>query len=142
MNGQPLHARFRQKSAVVDQNDIFVPTFNATETLRFHASLRMPHTEGMQCRVDEVLKCMGLWKCRHTQVGIEGYQRSVTLVICKKGMHFPCQHLANVQQYQMAVAIWSFFSKCLYKLKSVCLSKLGVSRSMLDYKPSLAYPTS
>lgn len=57
--------------AFVAQEDVFVPTFTADETLRFYARMLMHQTATQQLEesINEVLECMGLCKCRHTQVG-------------------------------------------------------------------------
>ena len=93
MNGAPVGRRFRRVSAMVNQDDLFVPTMTALETLTFHANLRIPRAasgkkgmeaaasatsasgvpaltkEGMDDRMRSVLETMGLWRARHTQVG-------------------------------------------------------------------------
>ena len=40
MNGAPLAERFKQRSAYVAQEELFMPTLNAWETLEFQAFLR------------------------------------------------------------------------------------------------------
>jgi len=83
MNGAPVGRRFRRVSAMVNQDDLFVPTMTALETLTFHANLRIPRKSGgkegsdvaaltkdeMHARMQSVLETMGLWRARHTQVG-------------------------------------------------------------------------
>ena len=94
MNGAPIGRRFRRVSAMVNQDDLFVPTMTALETLTFHANLRIPRASGaaaaatknaasagsasasaaltkdeMDGRMQSVLETMGLWRARHTQVG-------------------------------------------------------------------------
>lgn len=70
MNGAPLGQRFRRSSAYVAQEDVFVPTLSAWETLKFHASMRTargtPKAEIKQ-RMINVLTVMGLWRVRNTQ---------------------------------------------------------------------------
>ena len=72
MNGRPLGVQFKRNSAYVAQEDCFVPTMSANETLVFTATLTLPKSvtpeERMQ-RIEEVLRIMGLWRSRETQVG-------------------------------------------------------------------------
>jgi ABC-type multidrug transport system ATPase subunit len=71
MNGRSIGKRFKRVSAYVSQEDVFVPTMSAWETLRFHASLRLGNslTATEQCdRMTDVLKIMGLWRSKDTQV--------------------------------------------------------------------------
>ena len=54
------------------QEDVFVPTLCALETVQFAAQLRLPGaaTPGYRStRVKQVMKVMGLWRSRNTQVG-------------------------------------------------------------------------
>jgi ABC-type multidrug transport system ATPase subunit len=71
MNGRPLGVQFKRNSAYVAQEDCFVPTMSAWETLKFTATLTLPKAispaEAGQ-RISEVLKIMGLWRSRDTQV--------------------------------------------------------------------------
>eukprot|EP00884_Botryococcus_braunii_P017815 jgi/Botrbrau1/4717/Bobra.0218s0033.2 len=72
MNGRPVGKRFRRLSAYVSQEDVFVPTMSAWETLTFHAALRLGNSLSKQEKVDrmsDVLRIMGLWRSRDTQVG-------------------------------------------------------------------------
>ena len=53
------------------QEDVFVPTLCALETVQFAAQLRLPGsaTAGYRStRVKQVMKVMGLWRSRNTQV--------------------------------------------------------------------------
>jgi ABC-type multidrug transport system ATPase subunit len=71
MNGRPCGILFRRISAYVAQEDVFVPTMTAWETLSFHATLTLPkainHDERTK-RIVDVLQIMGLSRCRNTQV--------------------------------------------------------------------------
>lgn len=70
MNGRPLGVQFKRNSAYVAQEDCFVPTMSAWETLSFTATLTLPKAispEERQTRISEVLKIMGLWRSRDTQ---------------------------------------------------------------------------
>ncbi|BDA42962.1 ABC transporter G family member 22 [Coccomyxa sp. Obi] len=72
MNGRPLGVQFKRNSAYVAQEDCFVPTMSAWETLNFTATLTLPKAispEERRTRITEVLKIMGLWRSRDTQVG-------------------------------------------------------------------------
>jgi ABC-type multidrug transport system ATPase subunit len=71
MNGRPVGKRFRRLSAYVSQEDVFVPTMSAWETLTFHAALRLGNSLSKEEKVDrmsDVLRIMGLWRSRDTQV--------------------------------------------------------------------------
>ena len=70
MNGRPLGVQFKRNSAYVAQEDCFVPTMSAWETLKFTATLTLPKVIGPReraQRIEEVLKIMGLWRSRDTQ---------------------------------------------------------------------------
>jgi ATP-binding cassette subfamily G (WHITE) protein 2 len=72
MNGRPCGTLFKRISAYVAQEDVFVPTMTATETLVFHATLTLPSavdSTEREARIADVLRLMGLWRARHTQVG-------------------------------------------------------------------------
>eukprot|EP00884_Botryococcus_braunii_P015425 jgi/Botrbrau1/2566/Bobra.0079s0051.1 len=72
MNGRPCGVLFRRISAYVAQEDVFVPTMTAWETLIFHATLTLPkaiNNEERTKRMVDVLQIMGLSRSRHTQVG-------------------------------------------------------------------------
>lgn len=71
MNGRPLGQKFKRVSAYVSQEDVFVPTMSAWETLLFHARLRTDKkltTAEMEERMEEVLTVMGLQRVKHTVV--------------------------------------------------------------------------
>ena len=71
MNGRPLGVQFKRNSAYVAQEDCFVPTMSAMETLSFTATLTLPKSVTVQERTDrieEVLRIMGLYRSRDTQV--------------------------------------------------------------------------
>jgi ABC-type multidrug transport system ATPase subunit len=70
MNGAPLGSTFKKCSAYVAQEDVFVPTLSAWETLHFHAILRTPEgipKEEIRQRINDVLTVMGLGRVRNTQ---------------------------------------------------------------------------
>ena len=118
MNGRPCGTLFKRISAYVAQEDVFVPTMTAWETLVFHATLTLPKVslekkervlgvvsfffppstskepqkliippthkkkkkrhhhqsnavdaEERKARIEDVLRIMGLWRSRFTQVG-------------------------------------------------------------------------
>ncbi|KAK9834135.1 hypothetical protein WJX81_001128 [Elliptochloris bilobata] len=72
VNGRPVDAAFRRHSAYVPQEDAFVPTLSAWETLEFHAWLRSPQgtsAEEVHARMHDALAVMGLWRVRNTPVG-------------------------------------------------------------------------
>lgn len=71
MNGRPLGVQFKRNSAYVAQEDCFVPTMSAVETLNFTATLTLPKSvtvEERNDRIEEVLRIMGLYRSRDTQV--------------------------------------------------------------------------
>ncbi|KAK9834196.1 hypothetical protein WJX81_007595 [Elliptochloris bilobata] len=72
MNGLPLGKAFQRHCAYVPQEDTFVPTLSAWETLKVHARLRSqrgtPAAE-VHARTLRALAVMGLWRVRNTQVG-------------------------------------------------------------------------
>ena len=71
MNGRPLGVQFKRNSAYVAQEDCFVPTMSAVETLNFTATLTLPKSVTVQeraARIEEVLRIMGLYRSRDTQV--------------------------------------------------------------------------
>lgn len=71
MNGRPLGVQFKRNSAYVAQEDCFVPTMSAVETLNFTATLTLPKSvtvQERQDRIEEVLRIMGLYRSRDTQV--------------------------------------------------------------------------
>jgi ATP-binding cassette subfamily G (WHITE) protein 2 len=72
MNGRACGTLFKRISAYVAQEDVFVPTMTSWETLVFHATLTLPKAvshEERQSRMEDVLRTMGLWRARGTQVG-------------------------------------------------------------------------
>ncbi|CAG2122097.1 unnamed protein product, partial [Medioppia subpectinata] len=59
-------------SAYVQQNDLFIGKLTVREHMRFQARLRMHRSttaEARECRVDEVLRDLGLQKCADTRIG-------------------------------------------------------------------------
>lgn len=71
LNGAPVGGHFKQVSAYVAQDEMFVPTLSCWETLQFHAALRN-HSHApaavLEKRMQDVLLVMGLWRARDTQV--------------------------------------------------------------------------
>ena len=72
MNGRPVGKAFKRAAGYVSQEDVFVPTMTAAETLAFHTRLRsergLPAAE-QATRMDAVLAAMGLTRARNTAVG-------------------------------------------------------------------------
>jgi ABC-type multidrug transport system ATPase subunit len=71
MNGKPLGQKFKRVSAYVSQEDVFVPTMSAWETLLFHARLRTDKSltrPEIESRMEEVLTVMGLQRVKDTVV--------------------------------------------------------------------------
>ena len=59
------------RAALPAQEDVFVPTLDARETLQFAARLRLPESlaaSQREERIDSVLRIMGLTEQEHTQV--------------------------------------------------------------------------
>ena len=72
MSGRPVGRTFKRTSAYVAQEDVFVPTMTARETLRFHARLRAERgtpPRALEERMDAVLETMGLARAADTAVG-------------------------------------------------------------------------
>lgn len=71
MNGAPLGERFKQRNAYVAQEELFMPTLDAYETLEFQAALRnragVPKAQ-LRERMQDVMTVMGLGQVQHTQV--------------------------------------------------------------------------
>jgi len=71
VNGAPLTERFKQRSAYVAQEELFMPTLNAWETLEFQAVLRnragLSHAK-LRERMHDVMAVMGLSRQKNTQV--------------------------------------------------------------------------
>ena len=71
MNGAPLGDKFKRSSTYVAQEDVFVPTLSAWETLHFQAILRLPKgtsSADIKRRMDDVMDVMGLSRVKTTQV--------------------------------------------------------------------------
>ena len=63
MNGRTAGRFFKRTSAYVAQEDVFMQTMIARETLRFHAKLRAElgtPSKALEERMDAVLETMGL----------------------------------------------------------------------------------
>ena len=72
MNGRPVGRTFKRVSAYVAQEDVFVPTLSAAETLHFHARLRAERgtpARALASRIEAVLDAMGLARAASTAVG-------------------------------------------------------------------------
>ncbi len=71
VNGAPLTERFKQRSAYVAQEELFMPTLSAWETLEFQAVLRnrarLTHAQ-LRERMHDVMAVMGLSRAKNTQV--------------------------------------------------------------------------
>ena len=71
VNGRPRSSKFKRISAYVPQEEVFVPTMSALETISFHAKLSLTanvtSSERME-RMNRVLIIMGLFRERHTTV--------------------------------------------------------------------------
>ncbi len=71
LNGAPVGGHFKQISAYVAQDEMFVPTLSCWETLQIHAALRNYSHEpaaALATCMQDVLSVMGLWRARDTQV--------------------------------------------------------------------------
>ena len=109
--------QFKRNSAYVAQEDCFVPTMSANETLVFTATLTLPKSvtpeERMQ-RIEEVLRIMGLWRSRETQVGC-CLSRSPTQDVHSSNLHIP-SHLQAVRHSGRAWC-WRQFGACCSALQ-------------------------
>lgn len=71
MNGKPCGPEFRRISGYVPQEDSFVATLTALETLNFRAALTLPADTSKAARTERikaVLETMGLWRVRDSKV--------------------------------------------------------------------------
>lgn len=88
MNGAPLTERFKQRSAYVAQEELFMPTLNAWETLQFQAVLRnrvgLTHAK-LQERMHDVMAVMGLSRVKNTQVCALRELHSTSQALCRRG---------------------------------------------------------
>jgi len=73
LNGAPVNTdTLARISGYVQQDDLFIPTLNVKEHLRFQALLRMDRYltyEERMHRVEEVINELGLFKCANTVIG-------------------------------------------------------------------------
>lgn len=70
MNGAACGQMFRRISAFVPQEDSFVATLTALETLKFRASLSVPKNVPRTKRKERlrgVLEALGLWRVKDTK---------------------------------------------------------------------------
>ena len=118
MNGRPLGVQFKRNSAYVAQEDCFVPTMSAVETLNFTATLTLPKSVTVQERADrieEVLRIMGLYRSRDTQVTRASPRRSAhASAYCFMAL-FPRHALSAVPRRARDA-------------RSVCISAVGNTR--------------
>ena len=88
MNGAPLTERFKQRSAYVAQEELFMPTLNAWETLEFQAVLRnrvgLTHAK-LRERMHDVMAVMGLSRVKNTQVRALLALQSSLSALCRRG---------------------------------------------------------
>ena len=73
VNSKPRDMLFKRVSAYVPQEEVFVPTLTALETIAFHARLSLPSNVSAAERLEgihRVLSIMGLTRVRHTTVRI------------------------------------------------------------------------
>ena len=71
VNEQPRDILFKRVSAYVPQEEVFVPTMSALETIAIHAELSLPSSvSGLERRqrIESVLSIMGLSRVKHTTV--------------------------------------------------------------------------
>ena len=64
-------------SAYVQQDDLFVGTLTVREQLEFHAALKMDKVDKdiKRARIEEVMKELGLERCRDTRIGVPGRKK-------------------------------------------------------------------
>ena len=65
-------------SAYVQQDDLFVGTLTVQEQLEFHAALKMDKVDKdiKGARIKEVMKELGLERCRNTRIGVPGRKKA------------------------------------------------------------------
>ena len=80
INGLPAGTAMTKISAYVQQDDIFIGSMTVYEHLVFQAALRMSkETKDFRLRrVDEVIKEMGLTKCKETLIGTPGMSKTIS----------------------------------------------------------------
>ena len=80
INGLPAGTAMTKISAYVQQDDIFIGSMTVYEHLVFQAALRMSkETKDYRLRrVDEVIKEMGLTKCKETLIGTPGMSKTIS----------------------------------------------------------------
>lgn len=74
VNGRQRDIYFNRISAYVPQEEVFVPTMSALETISFHAKLSLPHNVPKAQRKAQILRMltiMGLFRVRYTTVCIQ-----------------------------------------------------------------------
>lgn len=78
MNGAACGQMFRRISAFVPQEESFVATLTALETLKFRASLSVPKnvaSSKRRERIQGVLETLGLWRVKDTKASTPLYTR-------------------------------------------------------------------
>ena len=85
LNGAACGQMFRRISAFVPQEESFVATLTALETLKFRASLSVPSTvqrKQRKQRIQGVLEVLGLWRVRDTKVDLPNQKGSCWKYCC------------------------------------------------------------
>lgn len=81
VNGQPMSKKFKSISAFVQQDDVLMGNLTVFEALRFAALLRLPtsmsYKEKMEV-VNDVMKELGLEKCKNSKIGIPGVSKGIS----------------------------------------------------------------
>jgi len=77
-NGQPREPWVKYVTGYVHQEDLLFAGLTVEQTLRFTGAfkLQLPHEE-RERRVEEVISCLNLAKCRRSQVG-GGWKRGIS----------------------------------------------------------------
>ncbi|XP_018016615.2 protein scarlet isoform X1 [Hyalella azteca] len=81
LNGRPAGASMARLAGYVHQHDLFVGSLTVKEHLMFMARLRMDKSSTRADRVGRVTELMrelGLYKCRHTRIGVPNEDKSLS----------------------------------------------------------------
>ncbi|XP_065827732.1 protein white-like isoform X3 [Oscarella lobularis] len=77
LNGRKItKSELGNVAAYVHQEDLFIGTLKVSEHLRFQAALRMK--QGDTTQVDDIMREMGLEKCKDTVIGIPGKMKGIS----------------------------------------------------------------
>ncbi|CAD5222921.1 unnamed protein product [Bursaphelenchus okinawaensis] len=80
VDNHQLYDRITRVSGYVQQEELFCTRLTVEEHLRIQATLRLPNltTSKRQSRIDELLRLLGLMKCRNSKIGISGIDKGIS----------------------------------------------------------------